>query len=99
MCAFCRALRRYATKLNRLQFVGGTSELSERRIAPDWTALVEFRLELENLGRNLTHKGRIMLDLRSRGFDWKEIAGVLHMTEPRRAQSSGVKSNGQDLRM
>jgi hypothetical protein len=34
MCAFCRALRRYATKLNRLQFVGGTAELSERRSAP-----------------------------------------------------------------
>jgi hypothetical protein len=81
MCAFCRALRRYATKLNRLQFVGGTAELSERRLVPDWTALVEFRLDLEKLARHLTHKGRIMLGLRSRGFDWKEIAGVLHMTQ------------------
>jgi hypothetical protein len=42
---------------------------------------VELRLDLEKLGRNLTHKGRIMLGLRTRGFDWKEIAEVLHITQ------------------
>jgi|SRR5882762_930432 len=53
MCAFCRALRRYALKLNRLQFVGGSTELSERRIVADWAALVNLRLDLEKLGRKL----------------------------------------------
>lgn len=31
MVAFCRGLRRYAAKLNRLEFVGGAGELSSRR--------------------------------------------------------------------
>lgn len=81
MSAFCRALRRNALKLNRLQFVGGSAELSERRIVADWAALVDLRLDLEKLGRDLTHKSRIMLGLRSSGFDWKEIAEVLQMTD------------------
>jgi hypothetical protein len=81
MCAICRSLRRYARKLSRLELVGGSTELSERRIAPDWTALVELRLDLERLTRSLNDKSRTMLDLRRSGFDWKEIADVLHMTD------------------
>ena len=81
MCAICRSLRRYARKLNRLELVGGSTELSERRIAPDWTALVELRLDLERLTRSLNDKSRTMLDLRRSGFDWKEIADVLQMTD------------------
>ena len=81
MCAICRSLRRYARKLNRLELLGGSTELSERRIAPDWTALVELRLDLERLTRNLNDKSRTMLDLRRSGFDWKEIADVLQMTD------------------
>src|SRR5208282_884321 len=81
MCAICRSLRRYARKLSRLELVGGSTELSERRIAPDWTALVELRLDLERLTRNLNDKSQTMLDLRRSGFDWKEIASVLRMTD------------------
>jgi hypothetical protein len=81
MCAICRSLRRYAMKLNRLELVGGSAELSERRIAPNWTALVELRLDLERLTRNLTDCGRTMLGLRRSGFDWKEIAEILQMTD------------------
>jgi hypothetical protein len=81
MCAFCRALRGYAIRLRRLQLVGGTTELSQRQFAPDWTALVDLHLDLEKLGRRLSDKSRVMLDLRSRGFDWKEIAAVLQMTD------------------
>lgn len=81
MCAICRSLRRYARKLSRLELAGGSAELSERRIAPDWTALVELRLDLERLSRSLSHKSRTMLDLRRSGFDWKEIADVLQMTD------------------
>lgn len=29
MCAICRSLRRYARRLNRLELVGGSTELSE----------------------------------------------------------------------
>jgi hypothetical protein len=81
MCAICRSLRRYVRKLNRLELVGGSTELSERRIAPDWTALVELRLDLERLTLSLNDKSRTMLDLRRSGFDWKEIADVLQMTD------------------
>lgn len=81
MCAICRSLRRYARKLSRLELAGGSAELSERRIAPDWTALVELRLDVERLTRNLNDKSRTMLDLRRSGFDWKEIADVLQMTD------------------
>jgi DNA-directed RNA polymerase specialized sigma24 family protein len=108
MCAFCRSLRRYATKLNRLQLVGGTSELSERRITPNWSALVELWLDLEKLSRNVSHKTRAMVGLRMGGFDWKEIAGVLHMTdtaartafwrEVRRARLKSLGKSPQDKR-
>src|SRR5208337_118334 len=81
MCAICRSLRRYARKLSRLELAGGSTELSERRIAPDWTALVELRLDLERLTHHLNDKSRTMLDLRRNGFDWKEIADVLQMTD------------------
>jgi len=81
MCAFCRALRRYAMKINRLQCVGQSSDLPERVLAPRWAALLELRLDLAKFGGSLTKKVRTMLGLRSRGFDWNEIANVLHMSE------------------
>ena len=101
MCAFCRSLRRYAMKLKRLQLVGGSAELAPRRTAQNWSALVELWLDLEKLGRDLSQKTRVMLRLRSTGFDWKEVAGVLHMTdtaartafwrEVRRARSKSLR--------
>jgi DNA-directed RNA polymerase specialized sigma24 family protein len=103
MCAFCRALRRYAMKLHRLQLVGRTADLSERVRAPSWEALVDLRLELEKLGCDLSDKSREMLGLRRRGFDWKEIAEALHMSETaartafwreiRRATSKGSRED------
>jgi DNA-directed RNA polymerase specialized sigma24 family protein len=81
MCAFCRALRRYAMKLNRLQLVGKSAELSERAFAPSWAALVNLRLDLEKLGCDLSDQSRKMFGLRSCGYEWKEIANRLHMSE------------------
>ena len=108
MCAICRSLRRYAMKLNRLELVGGSAELSERRIAPDWTALVELRLDLERLTRSLNDKSRTILDLRRSGLDWKEIADVLQMTdvaaraafwrEVKRAKSKAARTGRQKNR-
>lgn len=103
MCAFCRSLRRYALKLKRLQLVGGSAEFSEWRTTHNWSALVELWLDLEKLGSDVSHKTRFMLGLRARGFDWKEIAGVLHMTdtaartafwrEVRRARLKGLQKD------
>lgn len=108
MCAFCRSLRRYAMKLRRLQLVGGSAELAEPRTGHNWSALVELWLDLERFGRDLSQKTRIMLGLRARGFDWKEIAGVLHMTdtaartafwrEVRRARLKGLGKDPKEKR-
>jgi hypothetical protein len=38
-------------KLNRLRVVGKSAELSERVVAPNWAALVNLRLDLENRQR------------------------------------------------
>lgn len=81
MCAFCRALRRYSMKLKRLHLVGESDELSERVFAPNWAALVNLRLDLEKLGCDLSDRGRKMFGLRSCGYEWKEIADRLHMSE------------------
>jgi len=81
MCAFCRALRRYAMKLNRLQLVGKSAELFERVFAPSWAALVNLRLDLEKLGCDLSDESRKMFGLRSCGYEWKEITDCLHMSE------------------
>src|SRR6266851_735704 len=57
MCAICRSLRRYAMKLNRLELVGGSAELSERRIAPNranpTSAIFSEKFILSYCGRNL----------------------------------------------
>lgn len=42
---------------------------------------MELRLDLERLTLSLNDKSRTMLDLRRSGFDWKEIASVLQMTD------------------
>jgi hypothetical protein len=95
-------------KLKRLQLVGGSAELPERRTTRNWCALVELWLDLQKLSRDLSRKTRAMLGLRMRGFDWKEIAGVLHMTdtaartafwrEVRRARLKNLAKNPQDKR-
>ena len=103
MCAFCRALRRYALRLKRLQLVGGSAELSQLRTAGDWPALVELWLEMERLSRNVSDQTRAMVGLRLRGFDWKEIAGVLQITDTaartsfwREVRRARLKGSGKD---
>ena len=103
MCAFCRALRRYALRLKRLQLVGGSTELSQLRTAGNWSALVELWLELERLSRNVSDQTRAMVGLRLRGFDWKEIAGVLQITDTaartafwREVRRARLKGSGKD---
>ena len=103
MCAFCRALRRYAMRLKRLQLVGGSAELSQLRTAGNWSALVELWLELEKLSRNVSDQTRAMVGLRLRGFDWKEIAGVLQITDTaartafwREVRRARLKGSGKD---
>ncbi len=69
---------------------------------------MELWLDLEKLSHDLSHKTRAMLSLRTRGFDWKEIAEVLQMTdiaartafwrEVRRARLKGLGKDPKDKR-
>jgi hypothetical protein len=77
MVAFCRALRRQAATLGRLQLVGGSAELSERAIDDGWIRQLNARLELQRLIRRLSEKNGLILMLRAAGFEWNEISRVL----------------------
>lgn len=79
--AFCRALRRYAMKLHRIELVGNVSELSEPLPAQSCASKEDCRLDAENAARHLSERGRTMLELRSVGFDWKEIGEMFKMTD------------------
>jgi hypothetical protein len=76
MVAFCRRLRRYATKLNRLELVGGTGELSNRTLDEGWIGQVNARLELEKVVRKLSHRNGTLLMLRAAGYEWKDVAQI-----------------------
>ena len=74
MVAFCRGLRRYATKLNRLELVGGSGELSRRTLGEGWIGQVNARLELGRMVRKLSDRNGTLLMLRAAGYEWKDIA-------------------------
>jgi DNA-directed RNA polymerase specialized sigma24 family protein len=74
MVAFLHSLNRYRAKLSRLEFVGGSHELSECASTCSWIAQADARLELERLVRRLSARNRDVLMLRAAGFEWKEIA-------------------------
>lgn len=76
MVAFRRRLRRYATKLNRLEFVGGSGELSSRTLDQGWVGQANARLELERIARKLGHKNGTVLMLRAAGYEWEDLAQV-----------------------
>jgi DNA-directed RNA polymerase specialized sigma24 family protein len=74
LVAFCRALRRYAAKLSRLELVGGSGELSHRAADNAWVRQVNARLDLENVVRQLSERNAAVLTLRAAEYEWKEIA-------------------------
>lgn len=77
MVAFCRGLRRYAAKLNRLQFVGGASELPSRTSDEGWIGRVNARLELARLVRKLRDENGAALMLRAAGYEWEDVGQIL----------------------
>jgi DNA-directed RNA polymerase specialized sigma24 family protein len=77
MVAFCRALRRQVATSRRLEFVGGSSALSDRAIDEGWIRQLNARLELENLVRHLSERNGQVLMLRAAGFEWDEISRLL----------------------
>ena len=77
MVAFCRGLRRYAAKLNRLELVGGSGELATRAFEEGWVGQMNARLELARIVRKLRNGNGIVLLLRAAGYEWEDVGQVL----------------------
>ncbi len=82
MLAFSRALRRRASRLNRVQSVGGSDELFSRAVDRTWSRQIDAHLELEEIVRLLSERSRTILVLRYAGYTWKEAARLLEETVP-----------------
>ncbi|MGA9509754.1 MAG: sigma factor-like helix-turn-helix DNA-binding protein [Candidatus Sulfotelmatobacter sp.] len=76
LVAFCRALRRYAAKVSRLELVGGSDELLNHPEDNAWARQVNARLDLESIVRQLSERNAAVLTLRAAEYEWKEIAQV-----------------------
>jgi len=77
MVAFCRGLRRYAAKSNRLEFVGGSGELSSRTMNEGWVGQANNRLELARIVRKLRDQHGTVLMLRAAGYEWEDVGQIL----------------------
>jgi hypothetical protein len=77
MVAFCRGLRRYAAKLNRLEFVGGSGELANQALDEAWAAHMEARVELAGIVRRLRDEHGAVLMLRAAGYEWDDVGQIL----------------------
>ncbi len=77
MVAFCRSLRRYASRSERLELAGASSELANRIADECWVARANTRLDLENVVRQLSDRNANVLLLKAAGYEWKEIATLL----------------------
>jgi DNA-directed RNA polymerase specialized sigma24 family protein len=82
LVAYCRALRRYAVKANRLEPVGGSAELAMRMADLGSMRQADGRLALDGVVRELSQRNRDVLSLRAAGYEWKEIAQVFGMSVP-----------------
>jgi hypothetical protein len=77
MVAFCRGLRRYAAKLNRLELVGGSEGLACRALDEAWPRQMNARLELAKIVRKLRDDHATALMLRSAGYEWEDVGRIL----------------------
>jgi hypothetical protein len=77
MVAFCRGLRRYAAKMNRLEFVGGSGELANQALDEGWVCHVNNRLELARIVRKLRNENGTILMLRAAGYEWDDVGQAL----------------------
>src|SRR5579864_4822790 len=82
LTAFYRGLRRHACKLQRLEFVGGTAELSAHVRDNGWVHRIDATLDLQKIFMQLSENNGAILLLRAEGFEWKEIARRLDTSVP-----------------
>jgi DNA-directed RNA polymerase specialized sigma24 family protein len=82
-----RSIRRIAKKRRRIELVGSSTELAELLRAPEWQSEFDRKLFLEELAGELSPSARGMLRLRIAGYDWDEIARMMH------TKSSNLRAN------
>lgn len=75
--AFRNALRSQAQKRRRLQSIGDAKLLDSHRTNSTWHKEIEVRLDVRKLVRALSPRSRLVLRLRSAGYNWVEVAGAL----------------------
>jgi hypothetical protein len=80
MVAFCRVLRRYANRLNRIKLVPDISDIAQRAANTNGPS-PECLMDAERAARHLSPRTRTMLDLRRVGFEWKEVAEIFRTTD------------------
>ena len=85
--AVYRGALRLARQRNRLEPVGGSSELAHLLRAPDYSNATDARLFLERLSRELSDKSRAILRLRIAGYDWKQIGRTMRISAEAARQS------------
>jgi hypothetical protein len=83
MAALNRTVRRYGKKLQRLRFIGGSNEFADQVIAPDWVSKTELRLDVDKITRGLSEQSSAIFHLKCAGYEWKQIASCLQLTEAR----------------
>jgi hypothetical protein len=81
MCAFYRSLRRHVAKLKRIELAADIGALSESGPARNCTKEEDCRMDAEKAARQLSQRGRQMYELRKEGFEWREIAEKLNITD------------------
>jgi hypothetical protein len=77
MVAFSRELSRHAGRLRRTQPSGDASAMEEYLCASNWANEIDSRLDWERLVVRLSERSRMILALKTAGYDWKEIASSL----------------------
>lgn len=80
LLAFTRNLRRYGSKLSRIELVGEPQLLGRWASNESWIAQTNARLDFEKIIQRLSEKSAEALSLRVSGYDWKEISHRLGTT-------------------
>jgi hypothetical protein len=78
--AFCRTLGRHAAKLRRLETLGSAVEFAQLMSTSDLIGLVELRLDVDKIVRQLSYHGCTIVALKSAGYEWKYIAHLVGTT-------------------
>ncbi len=79
--AFRRQVQKRQHKTERLELLGGSADLDEQLHAPDWSADIDWQLDLKRIVRRLSQRSVRILLRRRDGIDWKSIAKELGIPE------------------